>query len=159
MSLTKTQCALPVFEGILPRPHNKLVQDLIFMLCMWHTLAKLQLHTSTTLKHLQTMTKKLSKILWSFAKTTHTDFETTDLPHEQAAWAWRHAAKDSTKRTGGGASTKKTSPGATRRFFNLLTYKLHSLGDYFWAILMYGSTDNYSMQVVQAPVNLYIYNY
>jgi len=155
MSLTKTQCTLPVFEGILPRPHNKLVQDLIFMLCMWHALAKLRLHTSTTLKHLQTMTKELGKILQSFAKTTRTDFETTDLLCEQAARARRHAAKDSTKRTGG-ASTKKTSPGATCRFFNLLTYKLHSLGDYFWAILMYGSMDNYSMQVVQAPVNFYI---
>ena len=71
-----------------------------------------------------------------------TDFETADLPHEQAARAQRQAAKDSAK--GDRNLSRKKVPGSTHRFFNLLTYKLHSLGDYFWAILMYGSTDNYS---------------
>lgn len=113
---------------------------------MWHALAKLRLHTSTTLEHLRATTKELGKVLRRFAKVTRTDFETADLPRERAARARRQAAKDSAKDSK--KSSGKKVPGSTRRFFNLLTYKLHSLGDYFWAILMYGSTDNYSTQVV-----------
>ena len=85
ITLTRNYCALPVFEGILPGLHDKLVQDLIFTLCMWHALAKLQLHTSAALGHLQTTTKKLGKTLRRFAKMSHTDFATTDPPCEQAA--------------------------------------------------------------------------
>ena len=146
-TLTRNQCTLPVFEEILPRLHNKLVQDLIFMLCMWHALAKLWLHTLTTLWHLKMTTRELGKTLWRFAKMSCTDFATMDLPREQAAWARHQAAKESTKKMGG-ALKKKVSSSTTHRFFNLLTYKLHALGDYFWAILMYGSMDNYSTRVV-----------
>ena len=117
---------------------------------MWHALAKLCLHTSTTLEHLRVTTKELGKVLRRFAKVTCTDFETVDLPCEQAARAQRQAAKDLAK--GDRNSSRKKVPGTTHRFFNLLTYKLHSLGDYFWAILMYGSTDNYSTQVVCALI-------
>ena len=144
------QCTLPAFEGIFSGVHDQLVQDLIFMLCMWHALAKLRLHTSTTLEHLQVTTKELGKVLWQFTKVTCTDFETADLPREQAARAQRQAAKDSAKSDRN--SLRKKVPGTTHRFFNLLTYKLRSLGDYFWAILMYGSTDNYSTQVVCALI-------
>jgi len=35
-----------------------------------------------------------------------------------------------------------------RKIFNLCTYKLHALGDYVAAIARYGTTDNYSTQVV-----------
>ena len=67
--------------------------------------------------------------------------------------------RKSTKKMGG-SSKKKASSGATHRFFNLLTYKLHALGDYFWAILMYGSMDNYSTQVVRrAPFNSFFTNF
>ena len=117
---------------------------------MWHALAKLWLHTSATLEHLQVTTKELGKVLRQFAKVTHTDFQTADLPHERAARARRQAAKDSVK--GNRNSSRKKVPGTTRRFFNLLTYKHHSLGDYLWAILMYGSTGNYSTQVVCALI-------
>ena len=117
---------------------------------MWHALAKLRLHTSATLEHLRVTTKELGKVLRRFAKVTRTDFQTADLPRERAAQARRQAAKDSVK--GDRNSSRKKVPGTTCRFFNLLTYKLHSLGDYLWAILMYGSTDNYSTQVVCALI-------
>jgi len=130
----------------ISRVHDKLMQDLIFTLCVWHALTKLWLHTSTTLEHLQATTRELGKVLRWFEKVTHTDFETADLPHEQATQAQRQAAKDSVKDNRN--SLRKKVPSSTHRFFNLLTYKPHPLGDYFWAILMYGSTDNYSTQVV-----------
>jgi len=142
-----------VFEGIFSGVHDKLMQDLIFTLCVWHALAKLWLHTSTTLEHLQATTRELGKFLRQFAKVMRTDFKTADLPCEQAAQARRQAAKDSAK--GNRNSSRKKVPSSTRRSFNLLTYKLHSLGDYFWAILMYGSTDNYSMQVVCMYIDLF----
>ncbi|KAG2051491.1 hypothetical protein BDR06DRAFT_889823, partial [Suillus hirtellus] len=42
-------CAMPVFEGLLPPPHNTIVQTLLFRFAEWHAYAKLQLHTELTL--------------------------------------------------------------------------------------------------------------
>jgi len=39
------QCAIPVFEGLLPELHNTHVLKLLFDLAHWHGLAKLQMHT------------------------------------------------------------------------------------------------------------------
>jgi hypothetical protein len=39
-----------------------------------------------------------------------------------------------------------------QKFFNLCTYKLHALGDYVATIARYGTTDNYSTQVVSCLV-------
>ncbi|KAG2063384.1 hypothetical protein BDR04DRAFT_1123294 [Suillus decipiens] len=46
------QCAIPVFEGLLPSPYNELLLDLSFELATWHGLAKLRMHTDTTLNFL-----------------------------------------------------------------------------------------------------------
>lgn len=35
------QCAIPVFEGLLPGEHNKIVLDLLFELGTWQMLASL----------------------------------------------------------------------------------------------------------------------
>jgi hypothetical protein len=35
------QCAIPVFDQLVPPPHNKTILDLLFVLGMWHALAKL----------------------------------------------------------------------------------------------------------------------
>jgi hypothetical protein len=43
------QCAIPIFEGLLPEEHNKIILDLLFELETWHMLASLQLHTESTL--------------------------------------------------------------------------------------------------------------
>ena len=40
-----------------------------------------------------------------------------------------------------------------RTLFSMCTYKLHALGDYVAAIARYGTTDNYSTQVVSHLVN------
>ncbi|KIM52323.1 hypothetical protein SCLCIDRAFT_141368, partial [Scleroderma citrinum Foug A] len=37
-------CSIPVFEKLLPEPHNTLVMTLLFLLCHWHGLAKLCMH-------------------------------------------------------------------------------------------------------------------
>ena len=45
-----------------------------------------------------------------------------------------------------------TNEGHKCRVFNMTTYKLHALGDYVKAIWRYGTTDNYSTQVVSSPM-------
>ncbi len=40
-----------------------------------------------------------------------------------------------------------------RKVFNMCTYKVHALGDYFATIARYGTTDNYSTQVVSHLVH------
>ena len=42
----------------------------------------------------------------------------------------------------------ETQTSKLRKLFNMCTYKLHALGDYVAAIARYGTTDNYSTQVV-----------
>ena len=50
------QCAIPVFEGLLPEEHNKIILDLLFELGTWHMLASLRLHTESTLHALEDST-------------------------------------------------------------------------------------------------------
>ncbi|KAJ3557882.1 hypothetical protein NP233_g11630 [Leucocoprinus birnbaumii] len=57
------QCSMPVFEGLLPEPHNQIVLDLLFSLCHWHALAKLHLHTSSTLASLKVATRNFGQQL------------------------------------------------------------------------------------------------
>ncbi|EGO23834.1 hypothetical protein SERLADRAFT_439137 [Serpula lacrymans var. lacrymans S7.9] len=47
--------------------------------------------------------------------------------------------------------------GPHQRYFNMLTYKLHALGDYVKAIYMFGTTDNFSTQVVHDQLS-YVWN-
>ncbi|KAJ3557352.1 hypothetical protein NP233_g11763 [Leucocoprinus birnbaumii] len=116
------QCSMPVFEGLLPEPHNQIVLDLLFSLCHWHALAKLRLHTSSTLASLKIATRNFGQKLRVFIKKTCSVYETRDLP---------------------GSGVSQT----TRRAFNSSTYKLHAMGDYEEAIWRFGTTDGYSTQI------------
>jgi hypothetical protein len=81
-------------------------------------------------------------------------YVTRELPSEEAARGRRKAAaaaKQSIAAEGGmeelmATSTKRKT---NYRKFNLMTYKVHSLGDYVKFIRMYGTTDNYSTQLVR----------
>lgn len=144
---------MPVFEGLLPEPHNKTVMwlmSLLFSLAEWHTLAKLWLHTATLLEWLDEMTHKLGTQLHYFKKYTCDMFSTHELPTETAAhghWASQKQAKSTAS---SGSTSKATSqpiaPGT--KTLNLITYKLHTLGDYVRTIKWFGTTDSYSTQPV-----------
>ena len=54
--LTNYKCAIPVFKGLLPKKHNRIIQKLLFKLSIWHGLAKLRLHTEMTVNALKTST-------------------------------------------------------------------------------------------------------
>ncbi|KAG2744922.1 hypothetical protein P692DRAFT_20877483 [Suillus brevipes Sb2] len=53
------QCAMPVFEGLFPADHDVIVQSLLYRFAHWHALAKLRVHTESTLSVLDETFKKL----------------------------------------------------------------------------------------------------
>ncbi|ETW76906.1 hypothetical protein HETIRDRAFT_242215, partial [Heterobasidion irregulare TC 32-1] len=79
------QCAIPCFEGLLEEPHNRIVMDLLFELVTWHALAKLHLHTDTTLRIFEQVTTSLGALIRKFVLITCVHFDTKELPSEEAA--------------------------------------------------------------------------
>jgi hypothetical protein len=79
------QCAIPVFDGLLPEPHNTRVLKLLFNLAHWHGLAKLRMHTEPTLDMLSQATTSLGSRFRDFQEKTCTMFQTRELERERAA--------------------------------------------------------------------------
>ena len=149
------QCSIPVFDGLLPQIHDTIVQKLLFELATWHGLAKLRLHTDTTLSNLETSTTRLGHLLRKFKTIVCAAYITRDLPSEEAARGRRQAAKakkaaeaekpTQQPQTQTQATTKKK---AKLRTFNMETYKLHSLPDVAASIRAFGVTENTSTKNV-----------
>jgi hypothetical protein len=137
------QCAIPVFEHLLPAPHNENILTLLFELAYWHALAKLRLHSDTTLRFLDTSTTRLGRYMRNFKSSTCKAFRTAELPHEETARRRKSAAMNP---TGQQAAAASSNPRIQK--LNLNTYKWHALGDYASTIRKYGTTDNYSTQTV-----------
>ncbi|KAF8596783.1 hypothetical protein BDV93DRAFT_454284, partial [Ceratobasidium sp. AG-I] len=148
------QCCIPVFEGLLPNICDELAQQLIFTFAKWHGLAKLRLHTTTTLAILNTLTTKLGSALQNFGKLTE-GLNVCETPKE---YARRRKQYESSKASSGArhakaptTDTSETSGDGRRQcVLNLSTYKMHLLGDYASTIGEYGTTDFYSTQIVCA---------
>ena len=135
------QCSIPVFAALLPDPHDIQVLHLLFVLCHWHGLAKLRLHTDETLDVFERVTKDLCNRIRSFASDTCPSFTTMELSREAEARQRRQGEQNRRK--------SSTTHGQRPKGFNLQTYKLHALADYPSQIRMYGTTDSYSTQVVR----------
>ena len=125
---------------------------MLFTLAEWHAYAKLRLHTDSTLSHLAAATKALGKMIRHFSKTTCEAYVTRELPGEQEKRARRKRAQAA--KAGAQALdapqpiSSASSDTVKRKTFNLVTYKLHALGDYLKTIFDYGTSDSYSTQVV-----------
>src|SRR5271168_232037 len=172
------QVAIPVFDGLLPEPHNTHVLKLLFELAHWHGLAKLRMHTDVTLELLSQVTISFGARIRAFQEKTCAAFSTHELEREQAARVRRQDKKkkaaaetrsDAQKGKKATAETKsndkkgtkataktnsqpqKSSSGKQPKQFNLNTYKYHSLADYCNTIRRFGTTDSYSTQ----PVGLF----
>jgi hypothetical protein len=123
---------------------------------MWHALAKLRLHTETTVYDLENSTTRLGKILRKFKSEVCPQYETKDLPSEEAARVRRKATQVKKVPTMPTSSKRKALPESnatnpknkSHRHLNLTTYKLHSLGGYVRSIREHGTTDNTSSQTV-----------
>ncbi|KAG6905263.1 hypothetical protein DXG01_003803 [Tephrocybe rancida] len=76
------QCAMPVFDGLFPSPHNELIQKLLFTCAHWHALAKLRMHTDITVNLLEGVTVSLGELFREFVGSTCTVYATYELPRE-----------------------------------------------------------------------------
>ena len=144
------QCWIPVIEGLLPEPHNKIALDLLFDLATWHSYAKLRKHTKHTVNSLRSQSKELGRQLRIFLRQTCSQYKTKPLPGEAAARGRRRvaSARKGTKKN----PAKPTAEGESDlRPFNLATYKIHALADYADQIERFGPTDCFTTQHVCHP--------
>lgn len=99
------QCAIPVFEGLLPEPHNSQIMDLIFSCAHWHGLAKLRMHTDDTLSILDGVTVEIGAEFRKFIKKTCSVFTTHELEREKDARQRRRKKQKERSDKPGGSST------------------------------------------------------
>lgn len=139
-------CALPVFDGLLPEPHDSLVQDVIFITNYAHCLCKLRMHHESSLQLLEAVTQEFCKLHRKFKKVTCQFFYTTELPSESSKRARTHARKVKNATAQGRIPDPiALSVNTTKKEYNLNTYKYHSVsGDYVSTIRTYGTVDSYS---------------
>ncbi|KAG2052923.1 hypothetical protein BDR06DRAFT_1009062 [Suillus hirtellus] len=137
------QCAIPVFEGLFPPGHDAAVQTLLYQFAQWHALAKLRLHSESTVSSLEETFKKLSQKLRKFRHDICNTFNTTELPKETAARQRRFARQSETHT----AVTSPESSGPKAKKFNLNTYKFHAMADYVRTIRLFGTTDSFTTQM------------
>ncbi|KAG1819321.1 uncharacterized protein BJ212DRAFT_1268533 [Suillus subaureus] len=144
------QCAMPVFEGLFPEDHNKIVQSLLYRFAQWHALTKLRIHSETTLSVLDSMFMRLACQLCHFRDFTCAVFTTVELPKEKAAHEHKAACQglDSNNRDPSSGSQKVKK-------FNMNTYKYHAMGDYLQSIWLFGTIDSFTLQIVCDSLNVF----
>jgi hypothetical protein len=96
-NLSRIQCAIPVFEGLLPEPHNKFVMELLFTMVHWHGLAKLRMHNDLTLAVMDAETSSLGVKLREFSQKTCPAFATRELRREYNARLRRSTKKSASR--------------------------------------------------------------
>jgi hypothetical protein len=152
---------MPVFENLIPA-YNIQIQTLLFDLNAFHSLAKLRLHSDTTVDILDKRITELGKSLRIFEEKVCPTYETKELPKETAARGRRNAKKKEKQAAKGKGKGKRkaqdsededdsekpdSTPPRTKKF-NLCTYKTHAIGHYPRFIRLHGTTDNYTTQTV-----------
>jgi hypothetical protein len=131
-----------------------IIQDLLFILAMWHGLAKLRLQTETTLRFLEKTTKALGKTLRRFVWHVCSQVNTHKTSKEaQARVRCKKKAQSKGKAKkqggkGGNSNTTGSESGTHKKTFNMLTFKMHSLEHYPATIRLFGTTDSYTTQPV-----------
>jgi hypothetical protein len=126
----------------------------LFDLAHWHGLAKLRMHTDSTLGRLSQATTTLGDRLRTFQEQTCAVFPTRELQREHAArLRRRQGASTATVEPGSSDSQphKQKSSARLPKQLNLRTYKFHALGDYHDTIRRFGTIDSYSTQPVRFP--------
>ena len=137
---------MPCIDGLLPEPHNTTVLSMLFVLGTWHSLAKLRMHTDSSLELLDDATTCLGIALRYFTRVTCPEFPT------------KETAAEFNKRKRNEATSAASTPGSNTqkpKTFNMNTIKLHSLGDYVSHIRTHGTTDSYDTSIVSQTPNPY----
>ena len=97
LQLMMLQCSIPIFEGLFPPAHEGLVKTVLYHCAEWHALAKLWMHTESSLSHLDKACRHLSYILWRLKTETAQAYHTFELPREYKACWRRMQAEDPLK--------------------------------------------------------------
>ncbi len=147
------KCCIPVFEDLLPEPHNSQLLDTLFTLAHWHSMAKLRQHTEFSIEVLEEVTTQLGKVLRDFRDKTCKSFEKKELNREVSARLRRTSRNASNVSVSKNMGTTATLDRQSKAL-NLNTYKAHSLGDYVETIRQYGTVDSYSTEAVSHQSDL-----
>ncbi|KZT36764.1 hypothetical protein SISSUDRAFT_988644 [Sistotremastrum suecicum HHB10207 ss-3] len=139
------QVSITVFEDLFGTEHSEAITKLIYVMAEWHCLAKLRLHSDSTLKHLDTVTTVLGKELRNFADKIAPSFNTKETVSETTA---RARQREKNQKTLFGQVL--ASSAARVKKYTLDRYKLHALGDYTSTIRRLGTTDSYSTYIGEA---------
>ena len=128
---------------------------MLFKLAQWHALAKLQLHSDTTIVVFEAATGTLGQAMRAFLRHVCPRYETRELLRETQSRQRRRAAKAQV------SGVAASSGGATlipkfKSFTVLNTPKYHRLGNHACAIKETGTTDNKTMQMVCANMVLIV---
>lgn len=138
------QCTLPVIDNLLPESLQRTVNHLVFVANHWFSLAKLHLHSDSSLQLLQEKTASFGKVIRRYARDT-AGIDMVELPKEVAA-RQRRLAKATEASARGGDSVQSSS--ARPKPFNLNTFKNHNIDKYVDTIKRLGTTDSYTTGIV-----------
>jgi len=123
------------------------LMKLLYRTAEWHGIAKLRMHTDTTIQRLELLTKEIGQLMRHFQDSTHSEFKTFELPREIAARKRQHQRTQDRASNRGPLSASESSSRKIKTL-NLSTPKFHFLGDYVSTIRMFGCTDSFSTQMV-----------
>ncbi|KAI0667060.1 hypothetical protein C8Q78DRAFT_1140637 [Trametes maxima] len=128
------QCIIPCFEGLLPEADNDSILTLLFVSAYWHALAKMRMHTDTSLQILDDSTSLLGNELRHFAAVTCTKFDTRET---QAEYDLRKRAEARRASNQAGPSNSAAQPSSSTA----------QQSYYAWCIKRTGTTDSYTTQM------------
>lgn len=132
---------MPVFDGLFSPDINTIVQDCFFTLCYWHALAKLRLHTKSTLQLLEKATTDLGFQLRRLVAGVCQKIVAYETPNGRSRRQKDRRSKPA-----------KKDDERKERVFGLFTYKLHALGDYVASIRLFGTTESWSTRTVSNAI-------
>jgi hypothetical protein len=125
------------------------ILDLLFVLATWHAIAKLRMHSTTTVTVLDGVTRILGQLLRRFNDHVCPKYNTRETPSEMKKRTRRivsEAAKKNPEQSANLKIAEKVAP--MKKNFNLAAYKPHALGHYSSWIRRFGTSDSYSTQTV-----------
>lgn len=105
------------------------------------------MQTDSSLDVLDNITTAFGQRMRHFAEVTCRDFNTFETDKEYGA-RQRAAARRKERGEGGAAS----AGGRRSKGYNLMTSKLHALGDYVAQIRLFGTTDSFTSQIVSCSI-------
>ncbi|KAG2048985.1 hypothetical protein BDR06DRAFT_984573 [Suillus hirtellus] len=129
------QCSIPVFNSLLPEPHNTTALWLLFTMAHWHGLVKLQMHSDLTINIMDQVTSAVSDQFHNFKAQVCSAYNTQELCQEVEARTQYHANSLKEQVAQSAGSPK-----------DMHCKKFHAFGDYVSMIRQYGMSDSYSSE-------------